>query len=265
VSEAGLRDLTPRQIVAALDRHIIGQDAAKRAVAVALRNRWRRAQLAAELREEVAPRNILMIGPTGVGKTEIARRLAALVGAPFIKVEATKYTEVGYVGRDVESMIRDLVKAAVAEEERAARESVRAEAEASAEERLLDALLPPPRGAGPGALPAPGKATRERLRKKLGAGELDSREVEVELRPAAPSLAGVFTGMGDAEAAAELQEALEGMMPRRTVRRKLSVAEARRALAEECAAGWTRPRTWASSSSTRSTRSSPRAGATGRR
>ncbi|HOX04982.1 MAG TPA: ATP-dependent protease ATPase subunit HslU [Planctomycetota bacterium] len=237
---SGLRDLTPRQIVAALDRHIVGQAAAKRAVAVALRNRWRRQRLPAELRDEVAPKNILMVGPTGVGKTEVARRLAGLVGAPFIKVEATKYTEVGYVGRDVESMIRDLVKAAVSEEERAAREAVREQAAAAAEDRLLDALLPAPRSpssaAAPSAAPAAGAATRERLRKKLRAGELDSREVEVEVRSAAPNLAGLFSGMGDAEAAGELQDAMESMMPRRSARRKLSVAEARRLLAEECAA-----------------------------
>ncbi len=255
---AEVRDLTPRQIVAALDRHIVGQDAAKRAVAVALRNRWRRSRLPEELREEVAPKNILMIGPTGVGKTEVARRLAGLVGAPFIKVEATKYTEVGYVGRDVESMIRDLAKAAVSEEERAAREAVRPQAEEAAEERLLDALLPAPRaghspeegersgerggergGSSSGAAPGASStvpATRERLRKKLRAGELDSREVEVEVRAATPQLSSIFSGMGDAEAAGELQEAMESMMPRRSARRKLTVAEARRLLVDECAA-----------------------------
>ncbi|MHC4917886.1 MAG: ATP-dependent protease ATPase subunit HslU [Planctomycetota bacterium] len=230
-----MKDLTPRQIVAALDRHIIGQDEAKRAVAVALRNRWRRQKLPPELRDEVAPKNILMIGPTGVGKTEIARRLAALVGAPFAKVEATKYTEVGYHGRDVESMVRDLVKSAVADEEAAAREAVAGRAAALAEERLLDALLPSPAPAGEGAQPGPKPETRERLRRKLCAGDLDSREVEIETRSSGSPIAGVMTSMGDAEAGIELQEALESMMPRRTVRRRMTVAEARRVLAGEAA------------------------------
>jgi len=230
-----VKDLAPRQIVAALDRHIIGQEKAKRAVAVALRNRWRRQKIAAELRDEVAPKNILMIGPTGVGKTEIARRLAALVGAPFVKVEATKYTEVGYHGRDVESMVRDLVKTAVSEEESAAREAVRIRAAEVAEDRLLDALLPAPAAAGEGAQPGPRPETRERLRRKLRAGDLDSREVEIETRAAGSPIANVMTSMGDAEAGIELQEALESMMPRRSVRRKLTVAEARRVLAEEAA------------------------------
>ncbi len=230
-----MKDLTPRQIVAALDRHIIGQDDAKRAVAVALRNRWRRQKLPPELRDEVAPKNILMIGPTGVGKTEIARRLAALVGAPFAKVEATKYTEVGYHGRDVESMVRDLVKSAVAEEEAAAREAVAGRAAEVAEERLLDALLPSPAPAGPAAQPGPKPETRERMRRKLRAGDLDSREVEVETRSSGSPIAGVMTSMGDAEAGIELQEALESMMPRRTVRRRMTVAEARRVLSAEAA------------------------------
>jgi ATP-dependent HslUV protease ATP-binding subunit HslU len=227
-----MTDFSPREIVSELDRFIVGQDAAKRAVAVAIRNRWRRQQLQGDMRQEVAPKNIMMIGPTGVGKTEIARRLAKLTGAPFIKVEATKYTEVGYVGRDVESMIRDLVKAAVSEEERAAREAARPQAEEAAEERLLDALLPAPRGSSTPTSPA----TRERLRKKLRAGELDSREVEIEVRAATPQLGSIFSGMGDAEAAGELQEAMESMMPRRTARRKVTVAEARRLLLDECAA-----------------------------
>ncbi len=234
-SHTEFKDLTPRQIVAALDRHIIGQDKAKRAVAVALRNRWRRQKIPAELRDEVAPKNILMIGPTGVGKTEIARRLAALVGAPFIKVEATKYTEVGYHGRDVESMIRDLVKTAVSEEESAAREAVRTRAAEIAEDRLLDALLPAPEPVGEGGAAGPKPETRERLRKKLRAGDMDSRDVEIETQASGSPIANVMTSMGDAEAGIELQEALENMMPRRSVRRKMTVAEARRVLAEEAA------------------------------
>jgi ATP-dependent HslUV protease ATP-binding subunit HslU len=234
-STTEIKDLTPRQIVAQLDKHIIGQEQAKRAVAVALRNRWRRQKIDPELRDEVAPKNILMIGPTGVGKTEIARRLAALVGAPFVKVEATKYTEVGYHGRDVESMVRDLVKAAVNEEEAVAREAVRLRAAEVAEDRLLDALLPAPQIVGEGAQPGPKPETRERLCKKLRAGNLDSREVEIETKVSGSPIAGVMTSMGDAEAGMELQEALESMMPRRTARRRMTVAEARRVLAEEAA------------------------------
>ncbi len=239
-----VKDMTPRQIVAHLDRYIIGQAAAKRAVAIALRNRWRRQKLPDELRDEVAPKNILMIGPTGVGKTEIARRLATLVGAPFIKVEATKYTEVGYHGRDVESMIRDLIKRAVSEEETAAREAVRESADQAAEERLLDALLPPPTLSEPsissagepaGGEVGPRPETRERMRRKLRSGSLDSREVEIESRVSSSPIAGVMTSMGDAEAGMELQEALESMMPTRTSRRKMTVAEGRRILSQEAA------------------------------
>jgi ATP-dependent HslUV protease ATP-binding subunit HslU len=240
-----VKDMTPRQIVAHLDRYIIGQAAAKRAVAIALRNRWRRQKLSDDLRDEVAPKNILMIGPTGVGKTEIARRLATLVGAPFIKVEATKYTEVGYHGRDVESMIRDLIKRAVSEEETTAREAVRESAEKAAEERLLDALLPSPSpiatseesGGDETATPevGPRPETRERMRRKLRSGALDSREVEIESRVSSSPIAGVMTSMGDAEAGMELQEALESMMPTRTSRRKMTVAEGRRILSQEAA------------------------------
>src|SRR5690606_15522272 len=169
--------LTPREIVSELNRHIVGQDAAKRAVALALRTRWRRMQLAPELRNEVAPKNILMIGPTGVGKTEIARRLARLADAPFIKVEATKFTEVGYVGRDVESIIRDLMEMAIKllREKEIQRQQRRAED--AAEERILDALLPPARGA---EAPAD-SSTRQLFRKKLREGELDEREIEIDL------------------------------------------------------------------------------------
>ena len=158
--------LTPQEIVAQLDKYIVGQDAAKRAVAIALRNRWRRMRVAPELRNEITPKNILMIGPTGVGKTEIARRLAKLAGAPFIKIEATKFTEVGYVGRDVESIIRDLVEVALSMTRAEATESVREKAEDSAEELVLDVLLPPPRAFGE-STPEDQSSTRQRFRKML--------------------------------------------------------------------------------------------------
>ncbi len=167
-----MTDFSPREIVSELDRYIVGQDDAKRAVAIALRNRWRRLQLDDKLREEVLPKNILMIGPTGVGKTEISRRLARLAGAPFLKVEATKFTEVGYVGRDVEQIVRDLVEIAISLMRERKRKDVQARAEQSAEERVLDALV------GPGASPA----TRESFRKKLRAGELNDKEIEIEVQ-----------------------------------------------------------------------------------
>ncbi|MFO0285337.1 MAG: AAA family ATPase, partial [Brevundimonas sp.] len=172
-----MTDLSPREIVSELDRFIVGQAEAKRAVAVALRNRWRRKRVPEDLRDEVTPRNILMIGPTGVGKTEIARRLAKLAGAPFLKVEATRFTEVGYVGRDVDQIVRDLVEAALVMVRDRRRGEVRARAEGQAEERLLEALV------GPGAPPA----TRDAFRRKLRAGELDDREIDLALAEAAPS------------------------------------------------------------------------------
>ena len=166
-----MTDFSPREIVSELDRFIVGQTDAKRAVAIALRNRWRRLQLDDKLREEVLPKNILMIGPTGVGKTEISRRLARLAGAPFLKVEATKFTEVGYVGRDVEQIVRDLVEISIALTRERKRKDVQAKAEQNAEERVLDALVGP--GSGPG--------TRESFRKKLRAGELNDKEIEIEV------------------------------------------------------------------------------------
>src|SRR4051812_22385498 len=184
-TERAMSDLTPHEIVSELDRYIIGQHAAKRAVAIALRNRWRRMQLEPALRDEVTPKNILMIGPTGVGKTEIARRLATLANAPFIKVEATKFTEVGYVGKDVEQIVRDLVDVAVKMAREQAKAQVRSQAEDRAEDRILDALLPAPRqhlgfvGEPQTTEPRDGE-TRQKLRKQLREGALDEREIEIE-------------------------------------------------------------------------------------
>ncbi|MGH8161562.1 MAG: AAA family ATPase, partial [Gammaproteobacteria bacterium] len=186
--------MTPREIVTELDRHIVGQDAAKRAVALALRERWRRMQLDPELRAEVAPKNILMIGPTGVGKTEIARRLARLANAPFYKVEATKFTEVGYVGREVDSIIRDLAEIGIKMARQRAKTEVRIRAEQAAEERLLDALLPPARESSVGFANEPqehqpaNEDTRAKIRARLRAGALDEREIEIEVTSAQPSM-----------------------------------------------------------------------------
>src|SRR5690348_13692145 len=187
--------MTPEEIVSELDKHIVGQDAAKRAVAIALRNRWRRQQVPEPLRGEITPKNILMIGPTGVGKTEIARRLARLADAPFIKVEATKFTEVGYVGKDVDSIVRDLVESAVKQERDAQMRRQRARAEDAAEERVLDILVPPPRastsdfGLLAGQTPAAGENTaRQVMRKRLREGALDDKDIEVELADPKPTL-----------------------------------------------------------------------------
>ncbi len=229
--------MTPREIVQELDKHIVGQAAAKRAVAIALRNRWRRMQLDERLRAEITPKNILMIGPTGVGKTEIARRLARLAGAPFIKVEATKFTEVGYVGRDVESIIRDLADAAVKMMRERELARVRHRAEAAAEERVLDALLPRPRGVGFGAGPAPaaGEGTRERLREKLRAGELDEREIEIEVSAVPPGVE-IMAPPGMEEMTSQLQQLFQNLAGARTRTRRLRVREARKLLTEEEAA-----------------------------
>jgi len=229
--------LTPRQIVAELDKYIIGQRDAKRAVAIALRNRWRRQKLPPGLRDEVAPKNIIMIGPTGVGKTEIARRLARLAEAPFIKVEASKYTEVGYVGRDVESMIRDLVELAVNMVRGEKTRKVEERAQELAEERLLDLLLPSSRVGAVGQAVAPegGTAheTREKLRQRLREGALDDRTVEIEIASRGLPMVEIFGGQGMEEMQENLKEMLGNIMPQRTKRRKVKVREARRILVQE--------------------------------
>ncbi len=216
--------MTPRAIVEELDRYIVGQRAAKRAVAIALRNRWRRQQVAEDLRDEIAPKNIIMMGPTGVGKTEIARRLARLAAAPFLKVEASKFTEVGYVGRDVDSIVRDLTEIAVKlvkDEEQA---KVRGRARDSAEERLLDVLLPPTRGRT--AEPDPEAATREKLRGLLRQGKLDDRTVEVDATEDQNPFLQVFSPQGVEEMGLSSMKDLLGNLGRRTRRRKVKVPEA---------------------------------------
>ena len=231
-----MSDITPQRIVAELNKHIVGQEEAKRAVAVALRNRWRRAQIPEPMRSEITPKNILMIGPTGVGKTEIARRLAKLADAPFIKVEATKFTEVGYVGRDVESIVRDLADTAVKMARQRAMEGLRDQAQAAAEERVLDALLPPPsnfeedsRGAGASS------ATREKFRDKLRRGELDEREVEIQVS-ASPIGVEIMAPPGMEDMTSQLQSLFQNLGRDRTKRRKLKVGDAMKLLRDEEAA-----------------------------
>jgi ATP-dependent HslUV protease ATP-binding subunit HslU len=240
--------LTPRAIVEELDRYIVGQREAKRAVAVALRNRWRRQQVPLPMRDEISPKNIMLIGPTGVGKTEIARRLAKLAAAPFVKVEASKFTEVGYVGRDVDSMVRDLAETAVSMLREEERERLRPRARDNAEERLLDILLPPPRPARTpiGSLtgspvpsevpaePAADTSTRESLRRLLHEGKLDDKSVEIDTSDTPQSFIDVFSGTGMEEMVLNLQN----MFPqnKRTKRRRLTIPEALEALTEEEAA-----------------------------
>ncbi len=229
--------MTPREIVSELDRYIVGQHEAKRAVAIALRNRWRRQNVAPELRDEIAPKNILMIGPTGVGKTEIARRLARLAQAPFVKVEASRYTEVGYVGRDVESMIRDLAEIAVKMVRDEARDRVAVKARENAEERLLDLLFPvPTKVRRPAGITPEGniepidndshKDTREKLRKLLNGGHLDDREVELEVSANAVPNIYFYTPQGMEEMGLNMQQLMNQLMPKKTRTRKVKIPEA---------------------------------------
>ena len=231
-SSPELEQLTPKQIVAELDRHIIGQDNDNRAVAIALRNRWRRMQLAEELRDEVSPKNILMIGPTGVGKTEIARRLAKLARAPFIKIEATKFTEVGYVGRDVDSIIRDLLDMAINMLREEQIQNVQQQAEDRAEERILDALLPAPRD---GEDESKESSTRQMFRKKLRQGELDGKEIEIELEQINVGVE-IMAPPGMEEMTSQLQNMFSSLNQGKRDQQRLNIREAYRRLRDEEAA-----------------------------
>jgi ATP-dependent HslUV protease ATP-binding subunit HslU len=223
--------MTPKEIVSELDKHIVGQDKAKRSVAVALRNRWRRQQVAEPLRNEIVPKNILMIGPTGVGKTEIARRLARLANAPFIKIEATKFTEVGYVGRDVDTIIRDLVDVAVKQTRETEMRRVRTQAEDAAEDRILDALLPPPRNAQ-GQPEREDNNTRQVFRKRLREGKLDDTMIDIEVAQA-PAHMEIMAPPGMEEMTEQLRGMFAGLSQGKSKSRKLSVKEAFRLLTEE--------------------------------
>ncbi len=227
--------MTPREIVQELDNHIVGQADAKRAVAIALRNRWRRQQVAEHLKGEITPKNILMIGPTGVGKTEISRRLARLANAPFIKVEATKFTEVGYVGRDVESIIRDLVDAAIKQTREQEMEKVRHRAEDAAEERVLDALLPPARGVDVDESSRQDSTTRQKFRKKLREGDLDDKEIEIEVSGASIGVE-IMAPPGMEEMTQQLQGMFQNMGQDQKKRKKMKVRDAMQVLTDDEAA-----------------------------
>ena len=226
-----MSSMTPQEIVSELDRHIVGQHDAKRAVAIALRNRWRRQQVDEKLRHEITPKNILMIGPTGVGKTEIARRLARLANAPFIKVEATKFTEVGYVGKDVDSIIRDLAEMAVKQQREQAMKAHRTRAEDLAEDRVLDVLIPPARNADGSAAPSDG-AARQNFRKKLREGQLDDKEIELELAQPAPTME-IMGPAGMEDMAEQLKGMLGSLSAGRRKLRRVKIGEAMKLLVDE--------------------------------
>lgn len=231
--------MTPREIVSELDAHIIGQNEAKRAVAIALRNRWRRMQLPEELRQEVTPKNILMIGPTGVGKTEIARRLAKLANAPFIKVEATKFTEVGYVGKEVDSIIRDLANVSMKLVRQQAVEKNRMRVQDAAEDRILDVLLPPAKDQWGNVQESDNTSTRQIFRKKLREGQLDDKEIEIDV--AAQVSVEIMTPPGMEEMTSQLQSLFEGMSPNKTKKRKMKIKDALKVMVDEEAAKLVNP------------------------